>query len=59
MNLNDQFATVRADEEKAAREEDERLQEISAPARREWVCQFCKADNPATFDVCWNCSNQR
>jgi hypothetical protein len=37
-------------------EEDARVAEINAPTRKSWLCSRCKTENPATFDMCWNCS---
>jgi hypothetical protein len=35
--------------------EDERIAEINSPVRQPWTCSGCSAENPATFDICWQC----
>jgi hypothetical protein len=40
------------------READEQtrwIEEMNDPARKPWRCVSCGEENPATFDVCWNC----
>ena len=33
-----------------------RLKEIiERPERANWICNFCRERNPATFEVCWRC----
>lgn len=39
--------------------EPERMCEINDPARRPWRCHHCDSENPATFDLCWNCEQSR
>jgi|ERR1043166_3094894 hypothetical protein len=29
------------------------------PAQHDWNCGKCGEENPATFDVCWNCQAER
>jgi hypothetical protein len=42
-----------------------RTRELFGCAQREaealpvWQCRLCDEPNPATFDLCWNCSNMR
>jgi hypothetical protein len=39
--------------------EAQRILEISAPDRAAWNCTKCRAGNPATFDLCWQCQSER
>ena len=40
-------------EANAAIELIERVQ--AEPEREDWLCNVCQADNPATFEICWQC----
>jgi ribosomal protein L40E len=59
INLDERLADVRARSAQDDFEEAERVAEIGSPSRTDWVCRNCKAENPATFDICWNCSGMR
>lgn len=54
-----QWAEQRRAADAAALEEDERVAEINDPRRTEWSCATCTAQNPATFDICWQCQAVR
>ena len=28
-------------------------------SRPSWPCRHCREENPGTFEVCWNCSQER
>ena len=27
--------------------------------KEEWCCVYCKEENPSSFEVCWNCGNEK
>ncbi|TEW44304.1 putative signal transducing protein [Psychromonas algicola] len=27
--------------------------------KSDWVCQQCSEENPAAFDLCWNCQSEK
>lgn len=54
-NLDREVAPRRRKAEADASLEDERVAEISSPVRKPWACVACSAENPATFDLCWQC----
>lgn len=57
--MAEDLAPVHAAAAAEAEAEAERVREINAPGRTPWICSQCKSDNPATFDICWNCQSQR
>jgi ribosomal protein L40E len=62
-NLNfpsDPVDTAEMREAEARRQEEtERIENINAPGRRDWICPKCAAENPSTFDMCWRCEAVR
>ncbi len=54
-NIEHELAPKRKQAEMEARLEDERIAEINSPARKPWTCVGCSAENPASFDICWQC----
>ena len=54
-NIEHELAPTRKQAEMEARREDERIAEINSPARKPWTCVGCSAENPASFDICWQC----
>jgi hypothetical protein len=40
---------------RAVDEQNRWIEEMNDPARKPWRCVSCGEENPATFDVCWNC----
>ena len=57
-NMLDRTAEARRKAGNEAREEFERIREINALDRSGWTCG-CGAENTSTFDICWQCANQR
>ena len=39
----------------AAEEQNRWIEAVNDPERKPWRCSSCGEQNPATFDVCWNC----
>lgn len=35
----------------------EYFEEQAAQPGTEWQCRSCKEDNPASFEICWNCGH--
>jgi hypothetical protein len=39
--------------------EEESNTPASIPESSPWICDICHEENPATFELCWNCQNPK